>query len=127
MSPTANGPFFGRRFGVALLLSLPGIVALAGYIYFTTPDTAVPAGLSLPLLALVSAVNPLLLLSVVCLLGAYAAPRVSLQSYVIDRTRIGIEIWHRLRDDVGLAVGIDIIGGVLIIVPDVYSQDAMAG
>lgn len=70
MSLTANGPSFGKRFGVALLLGMPGIVALVGYIYFTTPATAVPAGLSLPLLALVSAVNPLLLLGVACLLGA---------------------------------------------------------
>ncbi|MFC7028899.1 hypothetical protein ACFQH8_18665, partial [Halomicroarcula sp. GCM10025710] len=46
MSPTANGRSFGKRFGVALLLGIPGIVALVGYIYFTTPVTAVPPGLS---------------------------------------------------------------------------------
>jgi uncharacterized membrane protein YcfT len=85
MSLTANGLSFGKRFGVALLLGVPGIVALVGYIYFTTPVSAVPSGLSLPLLAVLSAVNPLLLLGVACLFGAYAAPRVGLQSYVIDR------------------------------------------
>ena len=85
MSPAANGPSFGRRFGVALLSGMPGLVAPVGYIYVTTPATAVPAGPSLPLLALVSAVNPLPLLGVACLLGAYAAPRVGLRSYVIDR------------------------------------------
>ena len=73
MSPTTNGPSFGKRSGVATLLGIPGIVALVGYIYLTTPPTAVPSGLSLPFVALVSAVNPLLLLGVACMLGAYTA------------------------------------------------------
>jgi membrane protease YdiL (CAAX protease family) len=57
-----------------------------------------------------------LLLGVACLLGTHAAPRVDIQSYVVDRRGIDSEIWQRLRNDVGLAVGIGIIGGVLIIV-----------
>jgi hypothetical protein len=126
MSPTANGPSFGKRFGVALLLGVPGIVALVGYIYVTTPATAVPAGLSRPLLALVSAVNPLILLGVACLLGAYAAPRVGLQSYVIDRRGGDSGVWQRLRNDVGLAVGIGIIGGVLIVVLDAVMMPFVA-
>lgn len=126
MSPTTNGRSFGKRFGVALLLGIPGIVALVGYIYFTTPETAVPSGLSLPLLAVLSAVNPLLLLSVACLFGAYAAPRVGLQSYVIDRTGTGDGIWQRLRSDIGLAVGIGIIGGILIVVLDAVMMPFVA-
>ena len=117
-SPTSNRTTFARRFGSALLLGLPGIVALVGYIYFTTPPSAVPSGLSLPLLAVVSAVNPLLLLGVACLLGAYAAPRVGLRSYVIEGTGTDEDIWQRLRQEVGLAVGIGIGGGVLIVVLD---------
>lgn len=109
---------FGQRFGVSLLLGSPGIVALVGYIYFTTPPAAVPSGLTLSLLAVSSGVNSLLFLAVACLLGAYAAPRVGLQSYVIDRTRTDDGIWQRLRDEVGLAVGLGILGGVLIIVLD---------
>ena len=124
MLSTANGPSFGKRFGVALLLGLPGIVALVGYIYVTTPATAVPAGLSLPLLALVSAVDPLLLLGIACLLGAYAAPRVGLQSYVIDRRGVGSGIWQHLRNEVGLAVGI--VGGVLIVVLDAVMMPFVA-
>ena len=126
MSPTASGPSFVKRFGVALLLGIPGIVALVGYIYVTTPETAVPSGLSLPLLAVLSAVNPLLLLIVACLLGAYAAPRAGLQSYVIDRTGIGGGIWQRLRNDVGLAIGIGIIGGVLVVVLDAVMMSFIA-
>ncbi|WP_336338749.1 CPBP family intramembrane glutamic endopeptidase [Haloarcula brevis] len=118
MTPTTNVPSFGKRFGVSLLLGIPGIVALVGYIYLTTPPSAVPSGLSLPLLAVLSSVNPLLLLGVACLLGAYAAPRVGLNSYAIDRMGTGDGIWQRLRNDVGLAVGIGILGGVLIVVLD---------
>lgn len=118
MTPTTNGPSFGKRFGVSLLLGIPGIVALVGFIYLTTPPSAVPSGLSLPLLAVLSGVNPLLLLGVACLLGAYAAPRVGLHSYAIDRMGTGDGIWQRLRNDVGLAVGIGILGGALIVVLD---------
>lgn len=113
---------------MALLLGLPGVVALVGYSYVTTPATAVPAGLSLPLLALVSAVNPLLFLGIACLLGAYTAPRVGLRSHVIDRTGGGSGVWQRLRNDVGLAIGIGIgiVGGVLIIVLDVVMMPLVA-
>ena len=118
MSPTVSRPSFGRRFGMALLLGLPGITALVGYIYVTTPPSAVPAGLSLPLLAVVSAINPLLLLGVACLLGAYAAPRVGLRSYAIEGTGTDDSIWQRLRQEGGLAVGIGVLGGILIVVLD---------
>ncbi|WP_336133278.1 CPBP family intramembrane glutamic endopeptidase [Natronomonas amylolytica] len=118
MPPTTYGVSFGKRFGVTLLAGVPGIVALVGYIYVTTPPTAVPAGLSLPLLAVLSGVNPLFLLGVACLLGAYAAPRVGLRSYLISRIGTGEGVWKHLREDVGLAVGIGILGGVLIVILD---------
>ncbi|MDS0222277.1 CPBP family intramembrane metalloprotease [Haloarcula sp. S1AR25-5A] len=118
MTPTPNNPSFSKRFGVALLLGVPGIVALAGYIYFTTPPSAVPTGLTLSLLAVSSGVNSLLFLGVACLLGAYAAPRVGLRSYVIDGTGADGGRWQRLRNDLGLAVGMGIVGGVLIVVLD---------
>jgi len=118
MSLAAKTPSFRKRFGVALLLGIPGIVALAGYIYFTTPAAAVPPGLSLPLLALSAGVNSVLFLGVACLLGAFAASRVGLESIVIGSTGGGAGIWQRLRNDAGLAVGIGIVGGVLIVVLD---------
>ena len=118
MSSDASAPSFGKRFGTSLLLGVPGIVALVGYVYLTTPPSAVPPGLSLPLLAVLSGINPLLLLGVACLLGAYAAPRVGLQSYVVDRIGTSEGIWQRLRDDVGLAVATGLLGGVLIVVLD---------
>ena len=118
MSRTGNTPSFGRRFGMALLLGLPGIVALIGYIYLTTPTTAIPTGLSRQLLALLSAVNPLLLLSVACLLGAYTAPRVGLHSYAIERRPTAEGLWDHLRTEANVAVGIGIAGGVVIILLD---------
>ena len=118
MSSSASGVPFGKRFGRPLLAGSPGIVALVGYIYLTTPPAAVPAGLSLPLLAVLSAVNPLLLLGVACLAGAYTAPRVGLQSYLVDRKETGEGVWERLRDEVGLAFGVGVVGGVLIVLLD---------
>ena len=118
MSSTEHGASFGERVGVTVLAGLPGIVALVGYVYLTTPPTAVPAGLSLALLAVLSGVNPLVFLGVACLLGAYAAPRVGLRSYLLDRVATGEGVWRRLRDDVGLAVGVGVLGGVVILVLD---------
>ena len=126
MSSKAYGVSFGKRFGVTLVAGVPGILALVGYIYFTTPPTAVPAGLSLPLLAVLSAVNPLILLGVACLLGAYTAPRVELRSYLMNRMDTGEGIWRHLREEVGLAVGIGILGGILIIILDAVMMSFVA-
>jgi len=125
LAPT-YGVSFAKRFGVTLLAGLPGIIALIGYIYFTTPPTAVPSGLSLPLLAVLSGINPLVLLSVACLLGAYAAPRVGLRSYLIDRMETGDKVWQQLRDEVGMAIVIGILGGVLIVVIDAVMMPFVA-
>jgi hypothetical protein len=43
---------------------------------------------------------------------------VGLQSYVIDRTASGSDLWQHLRNEAGLAVGIGVAGGVLIVVLD---------
>lgn len=118
MSVTEDGTSFAERFGVTLLLGLPGVVALVGYVYVSTSPAAVPAGLSLPLLAVLSAINPLFLLGVACLLGAYAAPRVGLQSHVVDRVWSGVGVWGRLREEVGLAVGAGILGGIAVVLLD---------
>lgn len=126
MSPLANGPSFGKRFGSAFLLGIPGVAALVAFIYLTTPPSAVPPGLSLPQLALLSAANPLLLLGVACLLGAYAAPRVGLQSYLIERVGTDDGVWLRFRNQVGLAAGVGVLGGVLIVVLDAVLRPFVA-
>ncbi len=102
-----------------LLAGIPGILALMGYIYLTTPSTAVPAGLSLPLLAVSSGLNSLLILVVACLLGTYAAPTVGLRSYLNDRAGTGDGIWPRLRPEVSLAVSFGALGGILVLLLDV--------
>ncbi|SEP31292.1 CAAX protease self-immunity [Halogranum amylolyticum] len=107
------------RFGVTLLAGIPGILALMGYLYLTTPPTAVTAGLSLSLFAVSSGVNSLLILVVMCLIGTYAGPRVGLQSYLTDQMGTGDRIWRRLRPEVSLAVGVGALGGILILVLDV--------
>ena len=119
MSPPDRISSFTKRFGVTLVAGIPGILALTGYIYFTTPPTAVPAGLSLPLLAVSSGINSLLLLVVACLLGTYAAPRVGLRSYLVDRIATGDGVWQRLRHEGRLAVGLGVLGSVLILFLDV--------
>ncbi|GAB6862841.1 CPBP family intramembrane glutamic endopeptidase [Haloplanus litoreus] len=120
MSPTEHASSsFAKPFGVTLLAGTPGIVALSGYIYLTTPTTAIPTGLSLPLFAVSAGVNSLLLLAVACLIGTYTAPRVELPSYLIDWARTGDDVWRRLRPEIRLAVGLGVIGGLLILLLDV--------
>ncbi|TKX85667.1 CPBP family intramembrane metalloprotease [Halorubrum sp. SS5] len=107
------------RFGVALLAGLPGVAALVWYVYRTTPPTAVPPGLSRPLLALLTAVNPLLLLVVACLIGAYAAPRVGLRSHLLDRAGGDARALGWVRGEAGLAVAVGVVGSLLVIALDV--------
>lgn len=118
MSSTRSTSSFRTRFGVALVTGVPGIAALAAYVYRSTPPEAVPAGLSRPALAVLSGVSPLLLLAVACLVGAYAAPRVGLVSHLVDRAPGGGR-WRRLRPEIGLAVGIGVAGSLLVIALDV--------
>lgn len=110
---------FAKRFGLALLAGTPGILALSGYIYITTPPTAVPAGLSLLLLAVSAGVNSLLLLAVACLVGTYTAPRVELPSYLMDWARTGDDVWRRVRPEIRHAVGLGVLGSILILFLDV--------
>jgi membrane protease YdiL (CAAX protease family) len=51
---------------------------------------------------------------------------VGLESYVIDQKGIGGKVWQYLRNDVRLAVGIGIIGGVLIVVLDAVMMPFVA-
>jgi len=119
MSSTERTPPFRTRFGVPLLAGIPGIAALVGYLYLSTPPESVPAGLSLPVFAVLSGVNPLLLLVVACLLGAYAAPKVGLRSHLVDRAGGGDGLRQRLRPEVGLAVGVGVFGGLVVVALDV--------
>jgi membrane protease YdiL (CAAX protease family) len=122
MPLTASTVPFGRRFGVTLLAGVPGVAALAGYVYVTTPPAAVPVGLSRPLLAVLSAVTPLFLLAVACLLGAYAAPRVGLRSHLLDRTAGDRRSGPRLREEIGLAAGVGVLGAVAVVALDAATR-----
>lgn len=118
MSPATGGPSFRKRAVVAVLAGVPGVIALVGYVFLTTPPSAVPPGLSLPLLAVLSGVNSLLPLVVACLLGAYAAPRVGLRSHVLDRGEADDGAWRAVRSEVRLAAVLGVLSGVAILLLD---------
>jgi membrane protease YdiL (CAAX protease family) len=119
MSSAEHGGSFAKRVGVPLLAGTPGIVALGGYVYFTTPPTAVPPGLSRALLAVSAVGNSLLLLAVACLVGTYTAPRVGLSSYLADWAGTGDGVWRRLQPEVRLAAGLGVVGSLLVLLLDV--------
>ena len=119
------------RSGITFLAGLPGVLALVLYIYLTIDPAVVPGGLSPAMLAVLSAITPLLLLAVACGLGAYCAHRVGLRSYLVDRLATGDPVWHRLRGELRLAVGLGLLGSTVIIVLDLalapfLSQDLPA-
>lgn len=109
---------FRQRFGVPLAATIPGIVALALYVFLTTDPASTPHGLPVSVLAAASIVNPLILVVIACLLGAYTAPRVGLRSYLIDRVATGDRVWPRLEPELGVAIGLGIVGSLAIIVID---------
>ena len=127
MSPPQRIPSFAKRFGATLLAGVPGVLALSGYVYLTTPQSAVPAGLSLRLLAVSAGGNSLLLLAVACLIGTYAAPRVGLRSSLAESAGNGADIWRRLRPELRGAVALGVVGGLLILLLDVALAPFVAG
>jgi membrane protease YdiL (CAAX protease family) len=116
---TARRPAFRVRFGTALAAGAPGVAALVAYVFLTTPDAAVPGGLSRPAFAVLSAVTPLLLLVGACLVGAYAAPRARLRSHLLDRAGGEAGALARLRPELGVAVAVGVAGSLAVIALDV--------
>lgn len=110
---------FLQRFGVPFAAGVPGILALVLSIYLTVDPANYPGNLSGPLLAVLSAINPLILLATACLLGAYTTPRVGLRSYLIDRVALGDPIWPRLRGEARTAVVLGVAGGGAVLLLDV--------
>lgn len=119
VSTERSPPSLFRRAGLMLLLGLPGVLAVTAHTAYATPATAIPPGLSRTLLAVSALGNSLILLVPACLLGAYAAPKVGLRSYLIDRLRMGDSVWTRLRSEIQLATSIGIVGSIAIIALDV--------
>jgi len=107
-----------RRAGFMLLVGLPGVIAVAAHTALATPATAIPPGLSRPLLAVSAIINSFIILVPACLLGAYAAPKVGLRSYLLDRLRTGDPVWPRLRPELRLAAILGIVGSIAIIAID---------
>lgn len=107
-----------KRAAIAVLVGLPGVLALASYTWYTTPASAIPAGFSRTLLAVSAIVNSLIILVPACLLGAYTARRVGLRVYFLDRVTTGDSIWPRLRPEIRLAASMGVLGGVVIIALD---------
>ena len=117
MPSTERGAPFARRFGVPLLAGVHGVLALVAYVYLTTLPSAVPAGPTLPRLAIVSGITPLSLLAVACPVRAYAALRTGLRSCLLDRVSTGERVWSRLREEVGLAGLVGVVGLDVLLAP----------
>lgn len=117
MPSTERGAPFARRFGVTLLAGVHGVLALVAYVYLTTLPSAVPAGPTLPRLAIVSGITPLSLLAVACPVRAYAALRTGLRSCLLDRVSTGERVWSRLREEVGLAGLVSVVGLDVLLAP----------
>ncbi|WP_336036154.1 CPBP family intramembrane glutamic endopeptidase [Halobacterium yunchengense] len=118
MGDTARGSF-ARRFGATFAAGLPGVAALVAWVYGTTDAADVPVELTATTYAVLSAVNPLLLLAASCAVGAYAAPRVGFESHLTRRVERGDAVWPRLREEVRLAVGLGLAGSVAVVLVDV--------
>ncbi|WP_255197875.1 CPBP family intramembrane glutamic endopeptidase [Halorarius litoreus] len=103
------------RAGTAFLLGLVGLLALGWY----TASYGRPPGLD-PLTAFVATVvNNGLLLVVLVLLGAYAAPRVGLRSHLLARTAGDRPPDSSFGSELPLAVGLGLVGAVAVLLLDV--------
>lgn len=106
---------FPRRVATALLLGFVGLLALGAYTALYAP----PAGLD-PLVTFAAVVvNNGLVLLVLVLLGAYAAPRVGLRSHLLARTAGDDAPETTFREELPLAVGLGVASSVVVLLLDV--------
>ena len=111
------GPTFLPLYGLGLIGVLSLIPTIITQLNALPPEQVT---LPVPLLILVSLINPALLLTAAVAAGALLAHRVGLRSLVAEKVRDGSPIWPRLRPHILRAF---VMGAVFLVV--VIGADAV--
>lgn len=117
--PSNRSRRFWRRFVSLFLVGLIGIATLPFFLVRFLPSLDLPPSApSLPLLVVLSLIQPTLLLAGAVALGTALAPRLQLRSHIAERAESGTPIWNSLRDEMWIAVGLGVLVGVVIMLLD---------
>lgn len=118
-SPPASNTRFGKTFLALFGLGFIGVLSLIptimGQLESLPPELA---DMPLPLVVIVSLVNPALLLAVAVAIGVLLAHRVGLRSLVAERVRQGTAVWPQLRPHIPLAFAAGLIFALVTVALD---------
>lgn len=104
---------------VGILALIPVAVPLLESRLRTVPDApAVPV----PILALLSIIQPTILLVIAIVVGIWLAPRLRLRSHLVARARDGIRILPALRGELAIAAGLGSAAAIAVIILDLLFQ-----
>ena len=108
-----------------IVLSALGLIGTASLLFTTVPqlDQIIElqpelAELPLPLLAIISLLQPFVLLLIANVIGCLVAPRVGLVSFVYEKAAFGIPVISRLKPQLILAIVLGLIFAVVVVVLD---------
>ena len=108
-----------------IVLSVLGLIGTASLLFTTLPqlDQIIElqpelAEMPLPLLAIISLLQPFVLLLIANVIGCLVAPRVGLVSFVYEKAAFGIPVISRLKPQLILAIVLGLIFAVVVVVLD---------
>lgn len=113
---TPDAKVTARRFAVLFALGLLGVLSLVPTTVEQAANAPLPPGTSLPVLVAVSLLSSTVLLAVAVLVGLKTAPRLGLQSHLLDRVVDGTPVSPKLRRDLRPAVRWGLLAGVAMVV-----------
>ena len=101
---------FWRRFAPLWGLGLVGVISLIptllGQYSVLLTSAGAPAGIPLPVLAVLALVQPLLIMTISVAVGVALAHRLGLRSYIIEQLEGAGPVWPALRRDAPLALAV---------------------
>ncbi len=116
---------FGRRFLALFGLGMVGVLALP-LIILPQAEQLLAASpgveLSPTAIALLSLINPTILLAIGVAIGVRLAPALGLRSYLDERVAFGAPILRRLTADLPKALSLGVVGGIVLILLDLGFQ-----
>lgn len=115
-----------------IVLSLLGLIGTASLLFTTLPqlDQIIElqpelAEMPVPLLAILTVLQPFVLLLIANVIGCLVAPRVGLVSFIYEKTAYGTPILPRLKPQLMLAVVLGLIFAVVVVVLDLVFMPFM--
>ncbi|MEJ8547031.1 CPBP family intramembrane glutamic endopeptidase [Brevibacillus borstelensis] len=117
-----GNPSYGKAYLTLFLAGLVGVIALVPTSVRQLQHVPGLPDIPVPVLAILSMLQPLVLLAIAVAVGTWLAPRVGLTSLLADKTTKGEPLWNRLRPQMPAALAFGLVAAVILPLLDIFFQ-----